>query len=115
MKFIIFVLPAIIILFSSCKTSHQKEDYMPLLNELRRIECSQLKKSGISFTVNDTNIYTFRGIAFDKIMTYKPDAILIAKYEDLSQKLAAIEFEMDSEEKTEYRENFKKEYLKPCE
>ena len=114
MKFITFALPVVIILFSSCKISHQKEDYMPLLNELHKIECDQLKKSGISFNVNDTNIYTFRGIAFDKIMTYKPDAVLIAKYEDLNQKLAAIEFEMDPAEKNEYRENIKKEYLKPC-
>ncbi len=97
-----------------CKEAHQKEDYIPLVKALHRIECEELSKWGIEFNVSDTNIYTFRGIAFDKIMTKKPDARRIAYYEDLNQKLAAMEYFMDEEEKMNYREDFKEEYLKPC-
>lgn len=112
---IIAVLLFAVAVIDTCKKPHQRENYMPLVMELHKIECDELKKSGIQFMVNDTNIYTFRGIAFDKIMTRKPDAVLIAHYEDLNQKLAAMEFEMDEQEKTEYKENLRKEYLKPCE
>ena len=87
---------------------------MPLIEELHKIECDQVKKTGISFTVNDTNIYTFRGIAFDRIMTKDINAPLIARYEELYQKLASMEYEMDDTEKLEYREDVKKEYLKNC-
>lgn len=112
---LLIVLLSAMTVIDSCKKPHQKENYMPLVIELHKIECDHLKKSGILFSVNDTNIYTFRGIAFDKIMTQKPDAALIAHYEDLNQKLAAMEFEMDEQEKAEYKENFKSEYLKKCE
>ena len=87
---------------------------MPLLTELHKIECDELKKGGINFTINDTNIYTFRGIAFDRIMTKDPNAKLIAYYEDLNQKLAAMEYFMDDNEKFEYRNDVKNEYLIPC-
>lgn len=98
----------------SCKKPHSQSEYMPLVVELHKIECDQVKKAGISFTVNDTNIYTFRGIAFDRIMTKNPNAVLIAHYEDLYQRLAVMEFNMDDSEKLNYRENVKNEYLKPC-
>lgn len=90
------------------------EDYTPLVKALHQIECEELNKWGVEFSVNDTNIYTFRGIAFDKIMTKEPDAKRIAYYEDLNQKLAAMEYFMDDDEKMVYRDYFRKEYLKPC-
>jgi hypothetical protein len=110
--FIMFILSLWVMY--SCKESHTKANYMPLVTELHQIECEQVKKSGLNFTVNDTNIYTFRGIAFDRIMTKDPNAKLIAHYEDLYQKLAAMEYFMDDEEKSEYRNDVKKEYLIPC-
>lgn len=108
-----FIITSVLILYS-CSKPHSKANYFPLLEELHKIECDQVKKSGINFTVNDTNIYTFRGIAFDRIMTKDINPPLIAKYEDLSQKLAAMEYEMDDTEKLEYREDIKNEYLKTC-
>jgi hypothetical protein len=103
-----------VIVLIGCKEAHQKEDYVPLVKALHQIECEELKKWGVQFIVNDTNIYTFRGIAFDKIMTKEPDAKRIAYYEDLNQKLAAMEYFMDDEEKMVYREDLRKEYLNPC-
>ncbi|MEO8513114.1 MAG: hypothetical protein ABI543_06130 [Ignavibacteria bacterium] len=103
-----------VIIFASCEKPHSKTQYIPLVEELHKIECEQLKIAGINFLVNDTNIYTFRGIAFDRIMTKKPNAPLIAHYEELYQKLAVIEFNMDDYEKLKYREDVKSEYLKPC-
>ncbi len=111
--YFILIISAIIILYS-CSKPHSKQNYMPLIEELHKIECDQVKKAGINFTVNDTNIYTFRGIAFDRIMTKDINAPLIAKYEELYQKLAAMEYEMDDAEKLEYREDVKNEYLKNC-
>jgi hypothetical protein len=99
---------------AGCKESHQRENYLPVLKALHSVECEELKKWGIEFTVSDTSIYTFRGIAFDKIMTKNPDAKRIAYYEDLSQKLAAMEYFMDDEEKLVYKEDFRKEYITPC-
>jgi hypothetical protein len=64
--------------------------------------------------MNDTSVYAFRSAAFDVIMTKKPEVKLIAHYEDLCQKLAAMEFEMDDSEKQTYRKDFNKEYLKTC-
>jgi hypothetical protein len=109
-----FLFIVIFLAAAGCKESHQKEDYLPVINALHRVECEELKKWGIEFTVNDTNIYTFRGIAFDKIMTKNPDAKLIAYYEDLSQKLAAMEYFMDDQEKLKFREDYRNEYMKPC-
>ncbi len=110
--FILFVL--LLCVIYSCKEPHTKANYMPLVTELHQIECEQVKKAGLNFTVNDTNIYTFRGIAFDRIMTKDPNAKLIAHYEDLYQKLAAMEYFMDEDEKSDYRNDVKKEYLIPC-
>jgi len=103
-----------LIICNSCKEPHTKKNYMPLLTELHKIECDQLKKGGINFIISDTSIYTFRTIAFDRIMTKDPDAKLIAHYEDLNQKLAAMEYFMDESEKLEYRKDLKIEYLIPC-
>lgn len=104
----------LLIFVSACKESHQRDDYLPVLIALHRVECEELKKWGIEFTVSDTSIYTFRGIAFDKIMTKDPDAKLIAYYEDLNQKLAAMEYFMDESEKLKYKEDFRNEYIIPC-
>lgn len=115
MKNIFF--PAVLlclILFGSCERPHSKMNYMPLVEELHKIECEQMKSAGAVFTVSDTNIYTFRGAAFDRIMTKNPNAVLIAHYEDLNQKLAAMEFEMDEKERSGYREDFKNVYLRQC-
>lgn len=113
-KTVFSILLISLMLFQSCKEPHTKVNYMPLVKELHQIECEQVKSSGINFTVNDTNIYTFRGIAFDRIMTKDPNAKLIAHYEDLYQELAAMEYFMEENEKIEYRNDVKNEYLIPC-
>ncbi len=113
-KFLILSLMFGLIILISCERPHSKTNYMPLIEELHKIECDQIRRAGIEFIVNDTNIYTFRGVAFDRIMTKDPNAVLIARYEELYQKLAAMEFEMDRKEKTVYHEDLKNEYLKQC-
>lgn len=87
---------------------------MPLVSELHMLECKQLEKHGINFQIQDTSVYAFRSLAFDVIMTKKPEAKLIAHYEELCQKLAAMEFEMDDMEKIKYKNDFNKEYLNQC-
>src|SRR5512139_673984 len=109
MKRLFYLLLALPII--SCQEkNYQKEDYLPLIKELHKIECEKLKTEGISFTINDTNIYSFRSIAFDKILTKNPDARLIAHYEDLNQKLASIEYWLDENQKAVYQEDFKEVY-----
>jgi hypothetical protein len=98
----------------NCSRPHSQAEYMPLVTELHLLECRQLEKHGIKLQVQDTSVYTFRSVAFDVIMTKKPEARLIAHYEDLCQKLAALEYNMDDREKLIYRDDFNKEYLKPC-
>ena len=114
MKYLFLIIVIFFVTAAGCKKSHQRNDYLPVLIALHRVECDELNKWGIEFTVSDTSIYTFRGIAFDKIMTKNPDAKLIAYYEDLNQKLAAMEYFMDDEEKLKFREEYRNEYLKPC-
>jgi len=116
MKNITFILFAVIlaVIIINCENPHSQLDYMPMVTELHKLECNQLKKHGISFTVQDTTVYAFRSVAFDVIMTKNPEAKLIAHYEDLCQKLAAMEYEMDDSEKQTYRKDFNKEYLKSC-
>lgn len=99
---------------AGCGQDHYKADYMPLLREMHSIECAKLDEAGISKQVNDTSIYAFRTRAFDKIMTHKPDAKLIARYEELNQKLAAMEYVMDAFEKKTYQNDFKEVYMLRC-
>ncbi|MBV6477325.1 MAG: hypothetical protein HGGPFJEG_00063 [Ignavibacteria bacterium] len=86
---------------------------MPLLIEMHKIECDALKKSNVQFVVNDSNVYAFRTIAFDKIIT-KPDGKLIAYWEDLNHKLAVIEYYMDEDDKKNYKKNFIEVYKQQC-
>jgi len=109
-----FLYTLIAVLAVSCQKSHQKDDYLPLIIELHSIECEKLKSEGITFVINDTNIYAFRSLAFDKILTSNPDARLIAYWEDINQKLASIEYWMDDDEKLQFREDFKQVYLNQC-
>jgi hypothetical protein len=103
-----------VILFYTCNRQHNKADYLPLIKELHEIECEQLIKAGVSTFISDTTIYAFRSRAFDKIMTNKPDAKLIAHYEELNQKLASMEYYMDGFEKKIYQNDFAEIYLKKC-
>lgn len=116
MKWFTFLITAIIfsIIIFNCAKPHSQAEYMPLITELHLLECRQLEKHGIKLQVQDTSVYTFRSVAFDVIMTKKPEARLIAHWEDLCQKLAALEYNMDDREKQTYKEDFIKEYLKPC-
>lgn len=100
--------------FAACESEHSKADYMPLIKELHQIECEQLSKAGINYEVQDTAVYSFRSRAFDKIMTDKPDPKLIAHWEELNQKLAAMEYYMDEFEKNIYHRDFNNIYLKQC-
>lgn len=110
----ILVLLFLGITLCACQKPHSKFDYIPLVEELYSIECGQVKDSGINFVINDTNIYTFRGLAFDRIMTKKINPLLIAHYEELYQKLAAMEYNMDESEKISYREDIKEIYKRNC-
>ena len=98
----------------TCQTQHNKAEYMPLVTELHQIECEQLGKAGINMQIHDTAVYLFRSKAFDKIMTNKPDPKLIAHWEELNQKLAAMEYYMDDFEKKIYHRDFNDIYLKQC-
>jgi hypothetical protein len=80
---------------------------------MHNIECEALKKSGLTYQVNGSNIYGFRSVAFDKIMT-KPDAKLIAHWEDLNHELAVIEHYMDDSDNKEFQNNFTEVYLSAC-
>jgi hypothetical protein len=100
--------------FGACQTEHNKTDYLPLIKELHQIECEQLRKAGINISIHDTAVYSFRSMAFDKIMTNKPDPKLIAHWEELNQKLAAMEYYMDMFEKKKYHEEFNYIYLEQC-
>jgi NADH:ubiquinone oxidoreductase subunit D len=84
-----------------------------MITEMHQIECDALRRSGVKFDVNETNIYAFRSIAFDKIMT-KPDGKLIAHWEDLNQQLAVIEYYLDESEKEIYQIEFREIYLRQC-
>lgn len=110
------ILPLICIIFLSvnCAQPHKQKDYIPIIKEIHKIECNQLVKHKINFTVRDTSVYTFRSIAFDLMMTKQPDLKLIAHYEELCQKLAAMEYEMNDEEKEIYNKDYTAEYLKKC-
>ena len=102
------------IYLAACQTGHNKADYIPLVKELHNIECEQLGKAGINMQIHDTAVYLFRTKAFDKIMTNKPDPKLIAHWEELNQKLAAMEYYMDDFEKKIYHRDFNDIYLKQC-
>ena len=100
--------------FSGCSKQHNKADYLPLVNEMHKIECEQLSGAGENTLINDTSIYSFRSKAFDRIMTKKPDAKLIAHWEELNQKLAAMEYFMDEFEKKQYKDDFRSVYMEQC-
>jgi hypothetical protein len=120
MKYILIIAITVFI-FISCNEKNSKNNYsasehnyLMLIEELHKIECNKVKEAGIEFNINDTNIYTFRTIAFETIMTNKPDLKLIAYYEEINQKLASIEYFMNDEEKTKFKNDFISQYLKPC-
>lgn len=115
MKKITYIVPALLMLIIySCSEKNSEAEYLPLVEELCKIECEQVKNSGINFVINDTNIYTFRGIAFQRIMTKDVNAVRIAKYEELHQKLAAMEYFMNESEKIQYRKDVRTIYAKQC-
>lgn len=116
MKKIFYIIPAamLFLFIYSCSKTNSGAEYMPLVEELHKIECEQIKKSGINFVINDTNIYTFREIAFETIMTKDVNAAKIAKYEELYQKLAAMEYFMEDSEKIQYYSDVRNVYLKQC-
>lgn len=113
-KILIFAAVIILLLVYSCNRTESNPEYLPLVEELHKIECEQVKNSGREFIINDTNIYTFRGIAFETIMTKDINAVKIAKYEELYQKLAAMEYFMNDSEKKQYRSDVIAVYLRQC-
>lgn len=98
----------------SCKSDSDNSQYLHLITEMHTIECNALKSAGVTFSVNAGNIYEFRSIAFDRIMT-RPDAKLIAHWEDLNHELAVIEHYLDEKDKVNFSADFTNVYLKPCE
>lgn len=88
-----------------------KMDYIKMLEELHEIECSHLQKEKIS--LNDTSVYSIRSIAFQAVMKNK-DRKVLARYEDLYQKLADIKHAMGDEQKIQYEIETKKIYQTPC-
>ena len=97
----------------SCNSDSDNSQYLHLITEMHMIECNALKNAGVTFAVNAGNIYEFRSIAFDRIMT-RPDAKLIAHWEDLNHELAVIEHYLDEKGKVNFRADFANVYLKPC-
>lgn len=97
----------------SCNSDHDNSQYLHLITEMHMIECNALKNAGVTFAVNTGNIYEFRSIAFDRIMT-RPDAKLIAHWEDLNHELAVIEHYLDDKGKMNFSADFANVYLKPC-
>lgn len=82
-----------------------------MLEELHDIECSHLQKEKIS--LNDTNVYSIRSVAFQAVMKNK-DRKVLARYEDLYQKLADIEHAMSEEQKIQYKTETEKIYQHSC-
>ncbi len=91
-----------------------KNDYLPLIIELHSIECAQLNKHNVQYTVNEKNIYGFRSVAFDLLLTKKPDAPLIARYEDICNKLADFERYLEEDDKEEYMKEYNRVYTSGC-
>lgn len=108
-----FVLAVTALIISSCRSDGGNSDYLHLITEMHKIECNALSDAGVTYTVNSENIYEFRSIAFDKIMT-RPDAKLIAHWEELNHELAVIEHYLDDNGKDKFSSDFRDVYLKPC-
>lgn len=107
-----FILAAAILF--ACESKSVKNDYLPLIIELHSIECSQLNKHNVQYAVNEKNIYGFKSVAFDLMFTKSPDARLIARYEEISNKLADYERYLEEDDKDEYIEEYNKIYTSEC-
>ncbi len=62
---------------------------------------------------NDTSVYSIRSVAFRAVMKNK-DRKVLARYEDLYQKLADIEHAMSEEQKIQYKTETEKIYQHYC-
>ena len=103
-----------IALLISCENESMKNEYLPLIVELHNIECTQLNKHNVNYAVNEKNIYGFRSVAFDLLLTKSPDAPLIARYEDICNKLADYERYLEEDDKAEYVQEYNKVYTSGC-
>lgn len=116
-----------LLLFVSCEMPHNGHDnqdeqsasntlldksyYIPLLTELHSIECSF---AGINQPFKgDSALYAFRAAAFHKLIL-EPDRRILARYEDLCQKIAAVEYAIEDGEKELYLQEKCKIYEKGC-
>lgn len=91
--------------------NNKRSEYLPLIQEIYRIECEHIVKSGID--VNNTSFYAFRTIAFQEILK-NPDRVLLQNYEDLNSKLASLMYTLDDEYKKEVENEMEKIYSKRC-
>jgi hypothetical protein len=103
-----------LVMIVSCKGDSARSDYLPLIIELHNIECAQLNKHNVKYAVNTNNIYGFRSVAFDLLLTKNPDAPLIARYEVLCNKLADYERYLEEDDKEEYMKEYNKIYTSDC-
>ena len=108
---LLFIIFTIIFVSISCEKHTESNDYLSLLKEIHKIECEHLNKAGV--IVADTSSYNFRSEAFQHIMK-NPDRRVLANYEELCSKLAAILYTLDTNQKMEYETNLKIEYSKKC-
>jgi uncharacterized lipoprotein YehR (DUF1307 family) len=112
---------SIVLTFYSCfnksnsevthENSLKNTDYIKMLEEIHDIECTHLQKEDI--LLNDTSVYSIRSVAFQAVMKNK-DRKVLARYEDLYQKLADIEHAMNADQKNKYRLETEEIYKKKC-
>lgn len=92
-------------------TAYNKETYLPVLTELHQIECdySEIHQA----YSGDSALYAFRASAFHKLIM-EPDRRILARYEDLCQKIASIEYQIAGNEKDEYLKEKSRVYEAGC-
>lgn len=88
-----------------------EQEYLPLLEELHALECEELIKGGKH--VSDTAVYSFRAAAFHEVIR-DLDRRILARYENLCQELANIEYLMPENEKAAYAAAQEKIYKRQC-
>jgi hypothetical protein len=93
-------------------TGNDLTPYIPLLEEVHNIECFHLKNAGIQYN-NETDVYEFRALAFQQVIKAK-DKRVLARYEDIYQKLADIEHMMNDDQKAKYLAETERVYKDKC-
>lgn len=101
----------LIISILSCSKNETEKKYLPVLQELHKIECDHINKTGIKQKFN--NAYEFRSAAFQEVLK-NTDRVLLAHYEDLYAELARQEFQMNEKEKKIFYNDIENEYKNEC-